>query len=228
MFLIIQNDPQCPSGSCSELLTSAGRPFRTLACYEEHDFPDPAALTGVIVLGGEMGVHDSGEFPYLARVMEFMRRTLRAGTPLLGICLGGQLLAQATGGTVSSPSPHGEQGVCQVTLNRAGADDPLFRGLPSPFTTFQLHNDSFSPPPDAVLLADSPACPAQAFRLGESAYGLQFHPEVDRAIVSAWGALSTPPIDFLSAFLAAEAPFKAASHLLLANFLDLAAASRRP
>ena len=228
MFLIVQNDPHCPPGACSDLLTSLGHPFRTLAGYCEEPFPDPAALTGVIVLGGEMGVHDTRQFPFLTRVIAFMTRALEAGTPLLGICLGGQLLARATGGSVSSPSPHGELGVCRVTLNRAGGSDPLFQGVPSPFVTFQLHNDSFSVPPGALLLAHSPACPAQAFRLGANAYGVQFHPEVDRAIVSAWGALSTPPTDFLSAFLAAEAPFQAASHAILANFITLAAASRRP
>lgn len=228
MFLMIQNDPQCPPGSCSELLTCAGHPFRTLAGYSGDDFPDPAQLSGVIVLGGEMGAHDTRQFPYLARVMAFMNRTRAAGTPLLGICLGGQLLARAADGTVSSPSPHGERGICQVTLNRAGEADPLFRGLPSPFTTFQLHNDSFGLPPGAVLLADSPACPAQAFRLGAHAYALQFHPEVDRAIVSAWGALSDPPTDFLPGFLAAEGPFNAASHAILANFIALAAGSHRP
>jgi len=228
MFLMIQNDPQCPPGACSELLTSAGHPFRTLAGYSDQELPDPAALTGVIVLGGEMGVHDTRQFPHLSRVMEFMNRTLAAGTPLLGICLGGQLLAQAQGGRVLSRSPHREKGICQVTLNPEGASDPLFRGVPSPFTTFQLHNDSFTPPPGATLLAHSAACPAQAFRLGERGYGVQFHPEVDRAIVSAWGALSTPPIDFLSAFLAEETLFNAASHAILANFIALAADSRRP
>lgn len=228
MFLMVQNDPQCPPGACSELLTLAGHPFRTLAGYSREPFPDPAALTGVIVLGGEMGVHDTRQFPYLARVMTFMTECVEAGTPLLGICLGGQLLAQVCGGSVSSPSSCGEKGICQVTLNQEGISDPLFRGLPSPFVTFQLHNDSFSVPPGATLLAHSPACPAQAFRLAPTVYGLQFHPEVDRAIVSAWGALSTPPVDFLPAFLNAEATFNAASHTLLANFIALAAACRRP
>ena len=157
-----------------------------------------------------------------------MARALQDGTPLLGICLGGQLLSRLAGGTVSSPSPHGEQGVCQVALNRDGACDPLFRGLSSPFVTFQLHNDSFTVPPGATLLASSPACPAQAFRLGKNAYGVQFHPEVNRAIVSAWGAMSTPSADFLAPFLAAEGPFHAASEVILANFISLAAASRRP
>ena len=112
-----------------------------------------------------------------------------------------------------------------MELSAAGAADPLFRGLTTPFTTFQLHNDSFTVPPGATLLAHSPACPAQAFRLGRNAYGLQFHPEVDRAIVSAWGASCAPPTDFLAPFLQAEASFDSASRMLLANFVSLAAPS---
>ena len=227
MFLIVQNDPQCPPGGCGSLLASAGHPFRILAGYSDEAFPDAAGLDGVIVLGGEMGVHDTRQYPHLVRVLSFMAQALQAGTPLLGICLGGQLLAHLAGGVVSSPSPHGEKGVCRVELNREGASDPLFRGVASPFLTFQLHGDSFSTPPGATLLAGSAACPAQAFRFG-SAYGVQFHPEVDRAIVSAWDAISSPASDFLSGFLDAESKFQAASHAILANFISLAAASRRP
>ena len=195
VFAIVQNDPQCPPGSCLQLLAASGNHFDTIAAYLGEPFPDPAQLKGVIVLGGEMGVHDTERFPHLERVLAFMGRALQQGTPLLGICLGGQLLAQLAGGTVASPSPHGEQGICRVSLNPAGARDPLFQGVQSPFVTFQLHDDSFSIPPGATLLAGSPACPTQAFRLGEHAYGVQFHPEVDRAIVGCWDRLSQPPLD---------------------------------
>jgi len=228
MFLIVQNDPQCPPGGCSELLASAGQPFLTLEAYGGAACPDQSQLTGVIVLGGEMGVHDTKAHPHLGRVLSLMERSLQAGTPLLGICLGGQLLAHLAGGVVTSRSPHREKGVCRVDLNRDGSADPLFRGVPTPFVTFQLHNDSFSVPPGATLLAGSAACPAQAFRLGSCAYGVQFHPEVDRAIVAAWDRFSTPPTDFLSGFIEAEGPFYAASHAIIANFISLAAASRRP
>lgn len=228
MFVIVQNDPHCPPGGCAMLLDSLGHLYSCLAGYGEVPFPDLAEVTGIIVLGGEMGVHETGRFPHLLRVSSFMARALEAGTPLLGICLGGQLLAKLAGGAVRSPSAHGEKGVCQVTLNQEGRADPLFAGVPSPFVTFQLHNDSFTPPPGATLLAGSTACPAQAFRLGSNAYGLQFHPEVDRAIVSDWGRLSVPHEDFLAGFLAAELPFHAASHAILANFISLAAASNLP
>jgi GMP synthase (glutamine-hydrolysing) len=228
MFVLVQNDPDCPPGLCSEIIAASGHPFLTVAGYRNDLFPDPARASGVIVLGGEMGVHDNEEFPHLSRVRSFMAGALQAGTPLLGICLGGQLLSQVAGGAVASPSPHGERGVCRVELNDAGVGDPLFAGVERSFVTFQLHNDSFTVPPGGVLLAGSAACPAQAFRLGSNAYGLQFHPEVDDAIAAAWGASSTPPADFLSALRAAAVPFRAASDAILGNFVSLAASSRRP
>ncbi|GFO56995.1 GMP synthase [Geomonas sp. Red276] len=228
MFLIIQNDPECPPGSLTSLLESAGEPYRCEHAYAKEALPDPASCTGVIVLGGDMGAHDTGRFPYLLTVGDFMLRTHAAGIPLLGICLGGQLLAKVTGGLVSSPSPHGEKGICRVLLNEAGAADPLFAGVDRAFVTFQLHNDSFTPPAGATLLAGSPACPAQAFRLGTATYGVQFHPEVDRAIVSSWGALSNPPCDFLTGFRFEEEAFRASSTAILSNFISLALATRIP
>ena len=228
MFLIVQNDPLCPPGSCLQLLQASGHPYRLLAAYQEEPLPDPATLSGVIVLGGDMGVHETERFPYLERVKSFLMQALQAGTPLLGICLGGQLLAQAAGGQVASPSPHGEKGVCRMTLTAAGACDPLFAGVANPVVTFQLHDDSFTPPPGAALLAGSAACPAQAFRLGAHAYGVQFHPEVDPAIVACWEQLPQPPLELLPGFLSAQAAFERASHAILANFISLAAASRLP
>ena len=228
MFVIVQNDPQCPPGSCLSIFASAGYPYTSVAAYRGDTLPDPARLTGVIVLGGEMGVHETERFPHLERVRTFMGRALAAGTPLLGICLGGQLLAQLAGGLVASPSPHGEKGICQVNLTPAGVSDPLFAGVPNPFVTFQLHDDSFSLPPGATLLAVSPACPAQAFRLGAFAYGVQFHPEVDRAIVGSWDELSQPPLELLPVFQASQSGFDAASQAILANFVSLAVAALRP
>lgn len=228
MFLIVQNDPGCPPGACLQLLARSGHPFRTSAAYLDEPFPDPARLTGAIVLGGDMGVHESERFPHLDRVRAFIGAALQAGTPLLGICLGGQLLAQVAGGLVNSPSPHGEKGICRVDLTARGARDPLFQGVENPFVTFQFHGDSFAVPPAATLLAGSGACPAQAFRLGRACYGLQFHPEVDRGIVASWEPLSQPRLDLVPAFDAAKPAFDAASHAILTNFLSLAAASRRP
>jgi len=228
MFVLVQNDPLCPPGSCREIIEAAGFAALTVAAYADAPFPELAGVTGVIVLGGDMGVHETERFPYLERVRDFLGLCLTREIPLLGICLGGQLLAQVAGGSVASPSPHGEKGIHRVELNGSGAADPLFAGIPRSFLTFQLHNDSFSVPPGALLLGSSPACPAQAFRLGGHAYGVQFHPEVNPEIVTCWGNLSAPPQDLLTGFLAQKGAFDAASRAILGNFVRLAQGSRRP
>jgi len=227
MFVLIQNDPQCPPGTIDGLIAAAGHAAVTVRAFAGDPFPELAQVTGVIVLGGEMSVHDTENFPYLDGVRRFMRQTLDAETPLLGICLGGQLLAQVAGGAVASPSPHGEMGIHRVELNAAGAADPLFSGVPERFVTFQLHNDSFSIPEKALLLGDSPACPAQAFRVGSCAYGVQFHPEVEPEIVDCWCRFTEPPLQLLSGFLAEKETFDTTSRTILNNFLSLAAAWRR-
>jgi GMP synthase (glutamine-hydrolysing) len=222
MFLLVQNDPQCPAGTIAQLLTDSGHPYVSIAAFDDQSFPEPSRLTGVIILGGDMSVHQTESYPYLAKVRGFMERCLASNTPLLGICLGGQLLAQVAGGTVASPSPHGEKGINLVRLNEAGSRDLLFAGVPDPFTTFQLHNDSFTPPADATLLASSEACPAQAFRLGDCAYGLQFHPEVDQTIVTCWGEMTRPQVDLVPDFLRSKTDFDHASQAILSNFISLA------
>ncbi len=228
MFLVVQNDRNCPAGMLHQVLEAARVPYRTVCAFAGDAIPDASGLTAAVVLGGEMGAHDTERHPHLARVIAFMREAVGSGLPLLGICLGGQLLAHACGGTVNSPSRHRERGIHRVDLTAMGAADPLFAGVSNPFVTFQLHNDSFTTPPGATLLASSPACPAQAFRLPGRVYGVQFHPEVDRSIVDLWDGFFTPRADHLSGFIAAEESFNAASRTILANFVSLSLSPAQP
>jgi GMP synthase-like glutamine amidotransferase len=115
----------------------------------------------------------------------FIRQVVRAGIPYLGICLGGQLLAAALGAAVA-PNRWDELGSLQVALTDEGRGDPLFSCLPPEFVTFQWHHDSFDIPEGGTLLAGSSACRHQAFRVGERAWGLQFHPEVTEKIIRDW------------------------------------------
>ncbi|MBJ6725105.1 type 1 glutamine amidotransferase [Geomesophilobacter sediminis] len=222
MFLIVQNDPHCPAGSCAPIIEARAASFRVVAGYDDLAFPDPTRFQGVIVLGGEMSVYATERFPYLDRVRSLMRECVDRQVPLFGICLGGQLLAQVLGGTVSSPSSHGEKGIHSVTLTEAGAGDPLFAGLAETFTTFQMHNDSFTLPPSATLLAHSAACPVQAFRYGATAYAVQFHPEVDRDIVSCWSEFPPPEPDLVRQYEVGRAAYDADSRRIIGNFVSLA------
>jgi len=215
---IIQSDPEVPVGVFGELLLEWQVPFRILR-------PDlgeslPVSADAVIILGGVMGVHDEARHPFLRALKEFMGGLLAAGTPLFGICLGGQLLSAVAGGVVSS-NRHGERGLVEVSLTVAGAADPLFAGINQRFLAFQWHNDSFTIPPGAAPLAASSTCPAQGFRIG-NAWGVQFHPEVDSAIVTAWSRRTSDRERLTTEFAVAESVHRALARQLLGNFLAVA------
>ncbi|PLX81611.1 MAG: GMP synthase [Desulfuromonas sp.] len=216
---IIQPDARVTLGRFSAWLDQAEVAYRICLAAEE-PLPKPEDCDGVIVLGGHMGVGDADSYPYLLPLQEFMRGMVANEQPLLGICLGGQLLAAALGGTVLSRQ-RGERGVTSIMKTAAGQDDPLLQDLPQPFLSYQWHNDSFDLPEDAELLAATTACPGQAFRVGPSAYGLQFHPEVNETLVQEWTDRAGAGPGYLAEFQRQQAPFEAASHTLLDNFLRL-------
>jgi GMP synthase-like glutamine amidotransferase len=226
MIYIIQNDPRVPAGIYGRYLLDKEFPCRTVHLYAGDPLPSLTEVSAVIVLGGYMGVHDEGEYPFLRPLKSFMRRAAEADTPLLGICLGGQLLAQALGGEVRS-SHRGEKGLQEIRLTSGGHDDPLFAGLSSAFAAFEWHNDSFAVPPAAAHLAASADCPGQAFRY-RNAWGVQFHPEVDRKLVAAWSGPSDPQERYLAEFVAAEQGHLRLARRLLGNFLGFAGRTANP
>ena len=217
-LVILQLDPDVPAGVFTELLSEWQVPFRIVRVDGGENLPDSA--DAVIVLGGAMGVHDEEEFPFLCAVKAFMRRMLDRGTPLFGICLGGQLLADVAGGTVSS-NCCGEKGVVAVEVTEIGVADPLFAGMTGPLPIYQWHNDSFTVPPGALHLAESTACPGQAFRLG-NAWGVQFHPEVDTAIVALWSKDAPDHAVHVAEFAEAEPEHRQLARRMLGNFLTAA------
>jgi GMP synthase (glutamine-hydrolysing) len=226
MLFIIQNDPEVPPGNFTETIRGLNIPCRIVHPYAGETLPPLSEVSAAIVLGGAMGVHDKAVHPFLVQVMAFIRKCVSTETPLLGVCLGGQLLADILGGRVTANSSCGEKGTREVTLTSAGKEDPLFAGIAHEFVTFQWHNDSFEIPPGGTLLASSSACTGQAFRFGAMAWGTQFHPEVDRSIVDCWArwAEETAPHAgrFLADFVLAEQPYLEISSRLLGNFLRLA------
>ncbi|MCM2358721.1 MAG: type 1 glutamine amidotransferase [Geobacteraceae bacterium] len=226
MLVIVQNDPEVPIGAFNDYLAEAGVPFTVSRPYGGEALPPLGEVSAVIILGGAMGVHDTEKHPFLVPLKRFIVDCVQREVPFLGICLGGQLLADALGGRVISNSPHGEKGTLTVTLDAAGEADPLFAGIGREFVTFQWHNDSFETPTSGIPLASSAACPNQAFRCGRCAWGTQFHPEVDRAIVDAWSRWTkvTAPLaeQFLADFIGSEEAYRSASRRMLGNFLRIA------
>lgn len=223
MLHIIQNDPEVPPGNLAENLADQRVAFRLLHAYRNEELPDPAEISALIVLGGAMGANDDDRFPFLSPLKQLIRSCLDHSTPYLGICLGGQLLAAAMGTQVVSCRWE-ELGTLQVTLTHKGEADPLFHGIPSPFNTFQWHHDSFDLPAGATLLASSPVCPHQAFRIGSNAWGLQFHPEVTEQIIRTWAAWDPATAcrteELVSAFQAAHSGYQQTAKRMLQNFLQ--------
>lgn len=218
MIYIIQNHADVSSGIFGELLQKARIPFKTIRADLGESLPAATAATAVILLGGYMGVHDTEEYPFLVHLKEFVRSCVRENIPFFGICLGGQLLAEAVGGEVFARQC-GEKGVCEMTLTEAGRKDPLFAGILPVISAFQWHDDCFIPPPTAVLLASSENCQGQAFRCGR-AWGVQFHPEVDLDIIRIWVATSGHSPRYLLDFSRAEIDLRRFGSQLLGNFLQ--------
>lgn len=220
MITIIQSDHQVPAGIFAAYLEDKKIPFRTIHLYAGEELPPALSTSAIIVLGGNMGVDDDARFPYLLELKSFVRHVVDEGAYLLGICLGAQLLAAVMGGRFTSGA-RGEKGLSPVNQTAAAAHDPLMAGLPTSFAAFQWHNDSFDSPPAATLLASSSICPGQVFRIG-NAWGVQFHPEVDSAIVADWSGRDLSGQPLAQAFARAEAEHRNLALRLLANFLSAA------
>jgi GMP synthase-like glutamine amidotransferase len=144
--------------------------------------PDIAAYDALIFLGGPMSVND--DLPDLQHEMECIRQAMSQRQPVLGICLGAQLIARAVGATVRR-NPAKEIGWYGLRFTEAAAGDRLFHGL-SEETVFHWHGETFDLPHGAELLASSDLCRNQAFRIGENVYGLQFHLEVTPVMIADW------------------------------------------
>lgn len=146
---------------------------------------DPKDVEAIISLGGPMNVYEEEKFPFLKVEDRFLKEAIKLEIPILGICLGSQLLAKAAGARVGKAREK-EIGWYKVNFTEEGMKDPLFEGLGRGLEVFQWHEDQFDVPPEGVLLAESKTCPNQAFKLGKNAYGLQFHIEVTPDMIESW------------------------------------------
>ena len=151
---------------------------------QPEDLGDHEAL---VVMGGPQQAYDDGSAPWLRETKALMRTAVAQGIPVLGVCLGAQLLAEATGGQVKPGDNGPELGAKLVGKRDAAGNDPLFWDLPLSPVVVQWHWDAVTDlPPSATLLMSSPTYPHQAFRVGDRAWGLQFHVEADAAMIGRW------------------------------------------
>lgn len=166
----------------------------TMICtrwYADDPPPSIGDIDALIVMGGPMNVDEEPLHPWLATEKTLIRAVIDAGKPVLGICLGAQLIARSLGAAVTR-NAHAEIGWFDVTLDRAAKGSKRFAGFPDSFSAFHWHGDTFAIPDGARLLMSSQACAHQAFEYGERVLGLQFHLEVTAADARRMYAVERP------------------------------------
>ena len=182
--------------------------------------------TAVLVFGGAMHADQDHHHPWLREETLWLQQLLHRHTPVLGVCLGVQLLARASGALVGRMTDGPEIGWYRVELTEAGAEDPVLGALPPSFEALQWHHYTYGVPAGAVELALSAAC-TQAFRLGDACWGVQFHPEVTAEQLESWLVdPSDPPPDadgLRSETLEKIARWNELGRSLCGAFLDTAA-----
>lgn len=184
--LVVQHVPYEPLGTLDRLLRAHKIRIHYVNFARVPDAaPDIHDCDALIVLGGPMNVDDQHRHPHLRTELRLIEQALRKQVPVLGICLGAQLLAHALGAAVGR-NPQPELGWQRVRLTDHGLRDPVLGRLGAESAIFQWHGDTFAIPHGAEHLAESDLCANQAFRWGRLAYGLQFHLEVDLPLVERW------------------------------------------
>lgn len=185
-IIVIQHVPYEPLGTLIPLMRERGLRKRYVNYARDPELrPTLDGYDGIIVLGGAMCLRESGDYPHLEYEVELLQTAVERKMPVLGICLGAQLLAKALGATVSK-NPTKEIGWYDVQVSAAAAQDPVMRCFGPSEHIFQWHGDTFTLPERAVHLARTTSCENQAFRYGDTVYGFQFHLEVDRPIIKRW------------------------------------------
>lgn len=183
--LAIVHQRDAGPGVFAEAIADVGGQLDEWTLAERPEPPaDPLGYDAVLILGGAMNVDERERHGWIAAEEALLRELLAREVPLLGLCLGGQLLAAAAGAQPHRAS-HPEIGWHRVDVTAEGTDDPLLGPLAPSFEAFHWHSYEFPLPPGAVSLARSEVC-LQACRLGERAWALQFHPEVSAADARHW------------------------------------------
>jgi GMP synthase-like glutamine amidotransferase len=184
MVLVFRHIPREPLGLIADALDLRRIEWVYVDLWQSQKLPLPVdQAQGLIFMGGPMSVNDS--LPWLRQEERCITSAISNGVPVLGVCLGAQLLAKCLGSRVS-PMGRKEIGWYPVRLRGSAMSDPLFAGLRPVETVFHWHGETFDLPAGSEWLAESDICPNQAFRCGSNLYGLQFHPEVTPEIISSW------------------------------------------
>src|SRR6185503_18227054 len=185
--LVIEHSSESGSDRLGEILRDNGHRLRVVQAHDGDEIPgDLDDVDGIVITGGPQAAYDDSH-RYFAPEMELMKQAHAIGMPIVGICLGSQLLARALGGKVEKNAAGIELGWHDVTLTPIGREDPLYAGIG--WTTMQMHYHSdhvAALPPGARLLASSKKTKVQSWALGLRTYGFQFHPEASATTIQQW------------------------------------------
>lgn len=230
-ILVFQHVATEHPGSFRDVLHAQGHSMHQVELDEGDPIPSLAEYDILLVMGGPMDVWETEKHPWLVPEMAAIESWVAAGRPYLGICLGAQLLAQACGGHVQLMTAPPEVGISEVVLD----PHPIFANVPALCTCFQWHGaEVVKLPPGATQLATSPGCRMQAFRLGDCAFGLQFHMELTETTAAEWAELpeyaaalervrGAGALPVIQAEVDANfAPLQQAAQQIFGNFLGLA------
>jgi GMP synthase (glutamine-hydrolysing) len=190
LSLIHQED--APTGTFADVVHARGAELTEWNISSRPPPEAPESYDAVFVFGGAMHVDQEGRNPWLRDEDALLKRLLANEVPLFGVCLGSQLIAKAAGAHVG-PAPREEVGWHEVELAPEAAEDPVLGVAPQEFTAFQWHSYAFELPPGATALARNDVG-LQAYRLGDFAWGIQFHAEVTQEIVDGWANSAGRPL----------------------------------
>jgi GMP synthase-like glutamine amidotransferase len=188
--LVLRHVPHEHLGTLALALGENNLPYKYINFYEDES-PNITIKDscGLIILGGPMNVYETDKYPFLETEDKLIGQAIDKNIPVLGICLGAQLIAKALGARVTR-NKEKEIGWYPLKITEEAKKDNLFKYFNNEETVFQWHGDTFETPKGAVHLAESSLCTNQAFRYGRNVYGLQFHIEVTPKMISEW--LSVP------------------------------------
>lgn len=220
--LVVQHEEECPPAWFGVWILEAGVALDVRKPYVGEALPDDlSAHTGLLVLGGAMNAVDEVATPWLAPTKSLVRAAVAREIPLLGICLGHQIIADALGGTVEANPRGSQRDLVEHCWTEGAGEDLLFGNRPR--RAAHWNNDVVVvAPPGAVVLATAPGGEIQALRFGARAWGIQSHPEVDERILAAWAAEDAVEVgDFLTQVTRARAELDHAWRPVAAAFAGL-------
>ena len=194
-ILVLQNDPVSPAGMVAEQRAARGAALEVR--HALHGDALPASRNGyaaALVLGGAMSANDDDKYPALAPMRQLLLDFHAADRPVLGICLGAQILSRCFGGEVRRHTEF-EFGHTPLQFTAEGRQDPLLAGLPNPQWIMECHEDTFDVPAEGVTLMTGQVCANQAFRVGRATYGFQCHFEASPDIIKSWVDLFGPSME---------------------------------